>query len=68
MSRALRSAGDRATLEAMSANPQAKPQEQTPAEKVEREPLAEVIDEVRADAARDPQTYARETIVPEGGE
>ncbi len=52
----------------MSANPQPKPQEQTPTEKVEREPLAEVIDEVRADAARDPQAYARETIVPEGGE
>ena len=58
----------RATLDAMPANPQPKTQEQAPNETVEREPLAEVLEEVRKDAARDPQGYARETIVAEGGE
>ncbi len=52
----------------MPAIPQPTPAEQLPNETVEREPLAEIVDEVRKDAARDPQTYARETIVPEGGE
>ena len=50
----------------MSALPEPKRQEQSPNEQVE--PLVEVIDEVRKDAARDPGSYARETIVPEGGE
>lgn len=31
-------------------------------------PLEELIDEVRTDAKRDPEAYAREAIVAEGGE
>jgi hypothetical protein len=31
-------------------------------------PLESMVDEIRADAARDPETYVRETVVPEGGE
>jgi hypothetical protein len=50
----------------MSATP--KPSEVTPEDKVEREPLAEVIEAVRIDARKNPADYARETIVPEGGE
>lgn len=50
----------------MSATPE--PQQQPTEDKVQRTPLAEVIDQVRADAQRDPEAYARETVVPEGGE
>lgn len=31
-------------------------------------PLARVLDEIRADAGRDPRAYAYQAIVPEGGE
>lgn len=50
----------------MSATPA--PEQQPTEDKVERTPLGEVVDEVRQDAQRDPKNYARETIVPEGGE
>lgn len=50
----------------MSATPEIKHPE--PEAKVEHNPLAEVVAEVRADAERRPQDYARETIVAEGGE
>lgn len=39
-----------------------------PADKSGVSPLQKVIDEVKQDAKRDPEGYARETIVPEGGE
>jgi len=39
---------------------------QTPAETPP--PIERVLDEIRADAARDPERYAREAIVPKGGE
>ncbi len=50
----------------MSATPE--PKQQPTEDKVERTPLGEVVEEVRQDAQRDPKEYARETIVPEGGE
>ena len=31
-------------------------------------PLDEVVEQVRADAERDPEKYARDAIVPKGGE
>lgn len=51
-------------------SPTAKPAEVAPneAKQVEREPLADVIDAVRTDARKNPAEYARETIVPDGGE
>ena len=52
----------------MSATPEPNLHEPTPSDKIEREPLAEVVDAVRRDAQRSPKDYARETIVPEGGE
>ncbi len=52
----------------MPATPEPKQQPQPSEDKVERTPLGEVVDEVRQDAQRDPKEYARETIVPEGGE
>jgi hypothetical protein len=33
-----------------------------------KSPLDAVIDEVKTDAEKKPEAYARETIVPEGGE
>lgn len=50
------------------ATPELKPQTTETPEARETNPLAEVIEEVRADAQRDPKAYARETIVAEGGE
>jgi hypothetical protein len=47
--------------------PNAKP-EVTEPEPTKPTPLDGVVDEVKTDAARDPRAYARETIVPEGGE
>jgi hypothetical protein len=37
-------------------------------ETVEPTPLEQLIDEVRQDAKLDPKAYARDAIVPEGGE
>jgi hypothetical protein len=51
--------------------PQTTPQEERTGEvrpEGERTPLETFVDEVKADAERAPGTYARETIVPEGGE
>jgi hypothetical protein len=31
-------------------------------------PIDQLVEEVRTDAAKDPEAYARETVVPEGGE
>lgn len=50
----------------MPATPE--PKQQPTEDKIERTPLAEVVDQVREDARRDPAAYARETVVPEGGE
>lgn len=50
-------------------NQQAAPlEENLRKEKTERDALAKVVEEVALDASRDPQSYLRETIVPEGGE
>lgn len=46
-----------------STAPQTTPQEQTEQERLERALL-----EVREDALRQPGTYARDSVVPEGGE
>jgi hypothetical protein len=40
----------------------------TPASTPTGDPLEAVVEEIRGDAAREPAAYARETIVPEGGE
>ena len=42
-----------------------------PADKSGKEivsPLEQLLEKVKEDAKRDPEAYARETIVPEGGE
>ncbi|HEX7838195.1 MAG TPA: hypothetical protein VF469_12060 [Kofleriaceae bacterium] len=57
------SAGAQAATAALSESPTSP---QTPAETPT--PIERVLDEIRADAARDPERYARETIVPKGGE
>jgi hypothetical protein len=50
--------------------PQTKPQREAETRTVptEKTPLDKAIDEIRSDAARDPEAYARETVVPDGGE
>jgi hypothetical protein len=34
----------------------------------ERVPVGDVLRQIRQDAARDPQAYLKETLVPRGGE
>jgi hypothetical protein len=62
----------RATIDGMTAGVQAVTAESSelpkPADTPAETPLARVLDEIRADAGRDPRRYAREAIVPEGGE
>lgn len=62
----------RATIVGMSAGVQAATAESSelpkPADAPADTPLARALDEIRADAGRDPRAYARDAIVPEGGE
>lgn len=51
----------------MQPNPKPKTEPETRIVPTET-PLERVIEEVRSDAAQKPDVYARETIVPEGGE
>lgn len=58
------------TLEGMSVTqeklrPQTAP---TPADDPRTDRVQRVLAEIRADAQKDPATYLRDTIVPEGGE
>jgi hypothetical protein len=64
----LQSLFPRVTIDVMSQGDTAEKTESSELPTPAATPLDRVIDEIRGDAARRPEQYAREAIVPKGGE